>query len=204
MGNLGIVYDALGDYGRAIDFHQQYRDIVRAIGDRQGESLSFHNLGVAFRNLDDLTAAEQHFQASAHIQEALHSHELSDATRLSLLDSQQLTYRFWQMTLIDLGQPKAALTVAERGRAQALAVSMTRALDRETEASEPPIPLNLGQIQSIAVQQNATLVEYSVLSSGRILIWVIQPDGTIHATETDAAALDDALVESTRQFATLG
>lgn len=97
-----------------------------------------------------------------------------------------------------------ALTVAERGRAQALAVSMTRALDSDTEAFEPPIPLNLEQIQDIAVQQKAILVEYSDLSSGRILIWVIQPDGTIHSTEGAAAALDDSLGDTTGQFATLG
>ena len=47
-------------------------------------------------------------------------------------------------------------------------------------------------------------MEYSVLPSGRILIWVIQPDGSIHSIESDAAALDESLVDSTSQFATLG
>ena len=204
LSGLGIAYYSLGEYGRAIDFHQQALDIARAIGDRQGESTSLHNLGLAFRNLDDLTAAEQHFQASAHVQESLHSNQLADANRLSLLDSQQKTYHLWQVTLMALGQPKVALTVAERGRAQALAVSMIRSLNRETETFESPASLTLERIQAIAGQQNATLVEYSVLPSGRILIWVIQPDGTIQSTESNAAALDEALVESTSQFVTLG
>ena len=203
LGNLGTAYYSLGEYGRTIDFLQQWLDIARAIGDRQGESNSLHNLGVAFRNLDDLITAEHHFQASAHIQGLFH-HQLADANRLSLLDSQQSTYRLWQVTLMELGHSKAALAVAERGRAQALAVSMTHALDQETEDFESPIPLNLEQIQTIAIQQQATLVEYSVLPSGRILIWVIQPDGTIYSTESDAAALDESLVDSTSQFATLG
>ncbi|MEM8810906.1 MAG: hypothetical protein AAGF01_33260, partial [Cyanobacteria bacterium P01_G01_bin.38] len=55
----------------------------------------------------------------------------------------------------------------------------------------PPTPPNLTQIQEIARQQQATLVEYAVLPNGRILIWVIQPDGTIYDTESDIEALDD-------------
>ena len=51
---------------------------------------------------------------------------LVDTSRLSLLDSLQSTYHFWQMTLMELGQPKVALVVAERRRAQALAGRMTR------------------------------------------------------------------------------
>ncbi|MFG6094033.1 CHAT domain-containing protein [Leptothoe sp. ISB3NOV94-8A] len=203
LSGLGNAYYALGEYERAIDFHQQRLDIARKIGNRRGESNSLHNLGIIFRNLDDLTTAEQYFQTSAQIQESFHSIELLDANRLSLLDSQQSTYHGWQVTLMELGRPEAALAVAERGRAQALAVSMTRSLNPETEAFEPSTPLNLESLQSIAVQQQATLVEYSVLPSGRILIWLIQPDGTIHSTESDAAA-DDSLVDITGQFATLG
>ena len=204
LSGLGNAYRNLGEYDRAIDFHQQQLDIAREIGYLQGESNSLYNLGVAFSRLDDLTTAEQHFQASAQVEASLHSDELSDANRLSLLDSQQSTYSFWQVTLMDLGQPEEALAVAERGRAQALAVSMTRSLDRETKAFEPPSPLTMKRIQAIAAQQQATLVEYSVLPSGHILIWVLQPDGTLQWTGSDAAALDDSLVDTTSQFATLG
>ncbi|MFG6094032.1 tetratricopeptide repeat protein [Leptothoe sp. ISB3NOV94-8A] len=203
LGNLGLAYYHLGEYGRAIDFHQQQLDIAQAIGDRNSESISLHNLGVAFRNLDNFTAAEQYFQASAHVKESLHD-QLADVNRLSLLDSQQSTYRLWQVTLMELNHPKVALIVAERGRAQALAVSMTRSLDRENETFKPPVPLTLERIQAIAVQQHATLVEYSVLPSGRIFIWVIRPDGTIHSTVSDVAALDNSLVDTTGQFAILG
>ena len=204
LSGLGGVYSVLGEYGRAIDLYQQQLDIYREIGDPRGESSSLLNLGVVFHTLNDLSAAAQHFQASAQVKEALHTNKLSNANRLSLLDSQQKTYHLWQVTLMALDQPKAALTVSERGRAQALAVSMTRSLSRETETFEPPAPLTLELIQSIAVQQQATLVEYSVLPSGRILIWVIQPDGTIYSTESDAAALDDSLIDTTGLFASLG
>ncbi|NEQ32383.1 MAG: CHAT domain-containing protein, partial [Leptolyngbya sp. SIO4C5] len=198
LTNLGSVYAALGDYRQAIDFHQQAREIAQQIGDRLGEAIALHNLGIAYRDLEDLAAAERYLQASAQVQESLHTDDLPDANRLSLLDSQQRTYRVWQLTLIEQGQPEAALEVAERGRAQALAASMSRFLE------EIPSPPDLNRIQAVAAAQNATLVEYSVLPSGRILIWVIQPNGTLYSAESDAAALDESLIEAANVFAGLG
>jgi CHAT domain-containing protein/Flp pilus assembly protein TadD len=198
LNNLGIAYWSLGDYERAIDFHQQALEIARQIGDRQGESASLHNLGIAFWYLEDLAEAERYFQASAEVQESLHTEGLADANRLSLLDSQQVTYNFWQQTLVAQGQPAAALAVAERSRAQALAVSMARSLEAV------PAPPDLAAIQAIAAQQAATLVSYAVLPSGRIFIWVVQPDGTLHFAESDDAALDDSLVDTAAVLAGLG
>jgi tetratricopeptide (TPR) repeat protein len=198
LGNLGNVYFSLGDYPQAIDFHQQALEIAHQIGDRQGEANALHNLGVAFLALEDLIAAERYFQASAEVQESLHTEGLADANRLSLLDSQQVTYNFWQQTLVAQGQPAAALAVAERSRAQALAVSMARSLEAV------PAPPDLAAIQAIAAQQAATLVSYAVLPSGRIFIWVVQPDGTLHFAESDDAALDDSLVDTAAVLAGLG
>ncbi|NEQ29857.1 MAG: CHAT domain-containing protein, partial [Leptolyngbya sp. SIO4C5] len=182
----------------SIEFHQQYLISFRRIGDRRGEGIALYNLGLAFWVLKDLAEAERYFQLSAQVQESLHSTNLSDIQRLALLDSQQQTYRFWQVALIAQDKPEAALEVAERSRAQALALSMSRSL------KDVPSPPNLERIQAIATTQNATLVEYSVLPSGRILIWVIQPNGTLYWSESDAAALDESLIEAAGVFAGLG
>jgi tetratricopeptide (TPR) repeat protein len=48
---LGNAYDSLGQYQRAIDFHQQHLEISRKIGDRQGEANSLGNLGIAYKSL---------------------------------------------------------------------------------------------------------------------------------------------------------
>ena len=204
LGNLGLVYDALKDYERAIDFHQQSLVIAREIGNRLGESISLYNLGVVFWHLNELIKAERYFQDSAHVHESLHSNGLADTSRLSLLDSQQSTYRLWQRTLIAQSQFESALKVAERSRAQALTVSMARSLDLESDGFTPPITPNLEQIRTIAAQQNAILVEYSVLPSGRIFIWVVQADGTLEWAESDSAALDDSLVETVDILVSLG
>ena len=198
LGNLGTSYYALGDPAQALDFLQQQLAIAHQLGDRQSESQSLHNLGLVFRDLDDLAEAVRYFQLSAQVKESLHSVDLADASRLSLLDSQQVTYRLWQTTLMAQGQPETALEVAERGRAQALAASMARSLDLD---AAPP---NLGRIQAIAAEQNATLVEYSVLPSGRILIWVVRPDGSLQSAVSDDAALDDSLLGDTDTLVSLG
>ena len=42
LGNLGVCYDSLGDYPRAIEYHQQRLAIYREIADRQGEGSGTH------------------------------------------------------------------------------------------------------------------------------------------------------------------
>jgi tetratricopeptide (TPR) repeat protein len=48
---LGNAYYSLGQYQRAIEFHQQHNEIAREIGDRSGEAASLGNLGNAYQSL---------------------------------------------------------------------------------------------------------------------------------------------------------
>jgi tetratricopeptide (TPR) repeat protein len=66
LGNLGIAYDSLGQYERAIDFYEQHLAIAREIGDRAGEGRALGNLGNAYYNLGQYDRAlEQYGQAVA-------------------------------------------------------------------------------------------------------------------------------------------
>ena len=47
LGNLGSVYESLGQYQRAIEFDLQSLKIQREIGDRHGEANSLFNQGFA-------------------------------------------------------------------------------------------------------------------------------------------------------------
>jgi len=51
LNNLGNAYYSLGDYQKAIDFHQQSLEIKREIGDRYGISASLMGLGNAYNSL---------------------------------------------------------------------------------------------------------------------------------------------------------
>jgi CHAT domain-containing protein len=57
LGNLGIAYDALGDYRKAINYQQQSLAIDRERKDRLGESRSLGNLGLAYYSLGDYPQA---------------------------------------------------------------------------------------------------------------------------------------------------
>jgi tetratricopeptide (TPR) repeat protein len=70
LGNLGIAYQHLSDFSRAIEFYNQSLNIARETGDRGGEGRMLHNLGVAYKALDQpRDALELYEQALAVFRE---------------------------------------------------------------------------------------------------------------------------------------
>jgi len=64
LSNLGNAYDSLGEYRRAIEFHEEALVINREIGDRRGEGQNLGNLGLAYYSLGEFRRAiEFHEQA---------------------------------------------------------------------------------------------------------------------------------------------
>jgi len=57
LGNLGIEYDNLGEYQRAIEHHEQHLEIAREVGDRLGEANALGNLGLVYHNLGEYRRA---------------------------------------------------------------------------------------------------------------------------------------------------
>ena len=45
-GSLGSAYDSLGDFRKAIEYHEKHLKIAREIGDRVGEGTAYHNIGI--------------------------------------------------------------------------------------------------------------------------------------------------------------
>jgi CHAT domain-containing protein/tetratricopeptide (TPR) repeat protein len=64
---LGLAYNFLGQYQKAIEFHQQSLEISRQIGDRQGEAASLNNLGTAYQSLGQFHRAIEFHQQSLEI-----------------------------------------------------------------------------------------------------------------------------------------
>ena len=50
-GNLGNAFESLGDFKRAIEYHQNRLSIAKQVGDRAGEGRAYGNLGIAYRSL---------------------------------------------------------------------------------------------------------------------------------------------------------
>lgn len=46
--NLGNCYDAMKQYGKVIEMHEQVREIAEAVGDRTGQGKACGNLGLCY------------------------------------------------------------------------------------------------------------------------------------------------------------
>jgi tetratricopeptide (TPR) repeat protein len=66
--SIGNTYRSLGQYQRAIHFHQQHNEIAREISDRNGEANSLGNLGNAYYSLGQYQRAIDFHQQALPIQ----------------------------------------------------------------------------------------------------------------------------------------
>ena len=56
---LGVAYYSLGDYKKAIEFHQHSLSIEKEIGEKGLELKAYNNLGVSFQKLHDFRQSEK-------------------------------------------------------------------------------------------------------------------------------------------------
>jgi len=173
--DLGTVYSSLVEYEGAIDLYKQSLALAREIGDPDLEALSLANLGAALANSGNFTEAEPYLYDSIKIYETIRA-KISlhnDDWRVSIFEKQTNPYIALQQVLIARNKPQQSLLISERGRAQAL---VNLLLSKQSLIPKHP---NLQEIKKIAQEQNATLVEYSVIPNGELYIWIIPPDGEI-------------------------
>jgi len=207
LGNLSTAHSALGDSETAIDYQQQRLAIARQLQDIPGEALSLNNLGALYLETGRWQVAEQTLRDSIALREQLRT-GLSDLDKVALLDQQGRTYRLLQKALMAQDQPLQALEVAEQGRARAFADLVASRLSGQVVSNLDATPPTLEQIQEIAANHNATLVEYSILyetleiegEAGRsqeasLLIWVIQPTGDITWRQVDLTAQPESITD---------
>ena len=62
-GNLGNAYYSLGDFQRAIEYHEKHLSITKDVGDRAGEGSAYYSLGLSYLSLYSLSEALAHFRA---------------------------------------------------------------------------------------------------------------------------------------------
>ena len=66
-GNLGIAYQSLGNFEKAIEYHEKSLDIFNDIGDRAGESKCYWYLGIAYQSLGNFGKAIEYHDKSLEI-----------------------------------------------------------------------------------------------------------------------------------------
>jgi len=103
MGSLGILYDQIGSYKKAIEYHKKALVISRQIIDRQGEGVELGNLGSAYINQGQVEKAIECYENALVI-----SREMNDRhNEGNLLGNLGLAY-------IDLGEVEKAIKYHEK------------------------------------------------------------------------------------------
>ncbi|HEX7627788.1 MAG TPA: tetratricopeptide repeat protein [Candidatus Methanoperedens sp.] len=62
LGSLGILYDQIGSYKKAIDYYEKALSISQEIGDRRGEGNHLGNLGLAYSHLGQVEKAIEYYE----------------------------------------------------------------------------------------------------------------------------------------------
>jgi tetratricopeptide (TPR) repeat protein len=197
LSGLAFGYESIGNYEIALKHYDSSLAIFETIQVKKAMAIALNNRAHTLltwgqslpQSLDvksKYQEAEDSLREAVLILDSLRDRLSSDSDRISLFDTQAMTYNLLQQVLIEQGQGEVALEVAEKGRSRAFTTLLT---ERQQLRSDD---ISLEQIQAIARAQNATLVEYSLVpdnafvhqgkqrgTTAELYIWVVQPDGTI-------------------------
>ena len=152
------------------------------------------DLGIALYSSGDATGAEHMLRDAVHSSHAFNAQMAANPAEAPTSDLEMEALRWLERVLVAQHRTDDALEIAQQCRAGALSLTLTQRLGgRFKEASAAP---NATQIKSIAREENATLVEYSIvyksdpviplefsdfeaLPAAELYIWVIHPSGAI-------------------------
>ncbi|HEY9878202.1 MAG TPA: CHAT domain-containing tetratricopeptide repeat protein [Leptolyngbyaceae cyanobacterium] len=198
--SLGLVYEKRQQFEEATAFHNQGWELFQKLGSKPDMAMALNNQahtllewGKALQKNGRSVEAEAKFQQAATclnraiaLLDSIRGALNTDAGRISVFDTQAMTYNLLQQVLVAENQSESALQVAEQGRSRAFTALIA---EKQQLASEN---VSLEQIRAIARTQNATLVEYSLVPDNEFIhqgklrgtttelyIWVVQPNGKI-------------------------
>lgn len=98
LHNLGVVYNELGQYSKALGFYEEALTIRRTIGDKLEEGTTLNNIGIVYSQLGKNSQALEYYQQALAVKR-----EVSDkAGEGTILNNIGLVYN-------DLGQPYQAV-----------------------------------------------------------------------------------------------
>ena len=201
LSGLGLAYEDLDDYDQAIALHSRSVELATDIDDPRRQGRTLNNLGHALFGNNQLEQAETTLRSAIQTLEALKPEQ--DQYNVSLFDTHVLTYNLLQQILVAQNRPAAALEIAERGRAQAFIELLAQRSDKV-----PNTKISLNEIQAIAQEQQATLVEYTLVpdasfkvqgkqrgTAESLYIWVVQPTGEVAFRQVDLKGQDISIAD---------
>ena len=120
-GNLGNIYFLLGDFPKAIEYHENHLNVPMEVDDRIGNGKPYHNIGNGYLSLGQFENALHNFVSAVQLFNNLRSLLRSeDGWKVNFRELHNKTYTALWMSLIRIGKIDGALFAAEQGRAQTL------------------------------------------------------------------------------------
>jgi CHAT domain-containing protein/Flp pilus assembly protein TadD len=212
LTNMGIVYWYLGQYPQALEHYQQALVVNQEVGAPDAEGTTLSNMGAVQFLSGQFTVATETLFRAIEVRESLRAPELSDASKIALIDTQNNTYDFLQQALIAQNKTETALEVAERGRARAFVELLAQQTSPEVPSQSIAVSApSIAEIKQVAREQNATLVEYSITyepvrieggiewQQSKLYIWVVKPTGEVAFRQVDLTASNATLSAMVRQ-----
>ena len=204
LSNIGFVYHNLGQYPQALKYYEQALVIHKEVGNKGMEGTTLNNIGGVYSELGQYADAEKTLFAAIEVLESLRP-ELTDASKISIFETQAPTYRFLQQALVAQNKTNTALEIGERGRARAFVELLAQRQSSNPNTQQAVKSLSIQQIQQIAKEQNATLVEYSIVydafknqgkkewRQSELYIWVVKSTGEVAFKIVDLKSLKTPL-----------
>lgn len=188
LGNLGSNYIFLKQYHRAIELLQHSLVIARELRDKRREGNALNNIGNAYIEIGQYANASATLLEAIDVYESMRLSNLSDANKISIFDTYSRSYPLLQQAFIADKKPLKALEIAERSKARAFIELLASKLSENTNSQSIIKPSKIEDIRKVAKEQNATIVQYSIIIS-EIYIWVIKPTGEITFRKADLKPL---------------
>ncbi|NJL92169.1 MAG: CHAT domain-containing protein [Coleofasciculaceae cyanobacterium SM2_1_6] len=184
-----------------LDFYQRFiNNIPPQAGSLEG--LARNNYAVAYHRANNPASAESQFIRGMESWEKVRQNLGSnDGYKVSFLETQGAIYNNFQKFLTEQNKAEQALEISERGRARTFVDLISRRLTPRTTQAPKVEPIAGLQIQKLAQEQNATLIEYSIIyedfvvnnqlrpQESELFIWVVQPTGKITQRRVDLKLL---------------
>ena len=196
--NLGNYNQKIGNLDQAIDYYENAQKVADRANDRASGARAYSAIGQIQLKQKKTKAAIQSLTKSIDTFESLRP-ELKDTQRITLAETQAITYELLQTALVQDNNSDQALIITERARARALVDLLERRQTQKTAVKDTST-ITLNSIKATAKEQNATIVTYAVTHQfgnpeleSELYTWVIQPDGTIHFKATNLSSTPEAL-----------
>ncbi len=206
---LGDAYAKAGDYPKALAFYQSALapDFDKGYRSSFMEVELLGKLGNTLMKMERLPEAETMVKLALKYGEEFRSglsyskgNTWTDNQRISLAEQKDRDFQQLQQILVQQNRRDEALVIAEEARARTFVELLAARIGGERLGGNLPPAPDLKAIRQIAKIQNATLVQYSIVSPELLYIWVIKPTGEVsfHSTPLDPKQPINTLVTNGR------